>query len=71
MGRTIGRSALNKKYNREGVSVEEIKNALINGAIGKSKTDNNGNVSKLFVSDSCKVSVNVNTGNLVQTNVNL
>lgn len=68
VSRTIGHSALNEKYNRAGVSVDEIKDALVNGELGKIQTDSSGNVSRLFQGDTCKVSVNINTGNLVQTN---
>lgn len=69
IGRAIGHSGLNEKYNRTGVSVDEIKDALINGKLGKVQTDINGNVSRLFKNDSCNISVNINTGNLVQTNM--
>ena len=68
IGRAIGHSGLNEKYNRAGVSVDEIKDALINGKLGKVQTDINGNISRLFENAKCKVTVNINTGNIVQTN---
>lgn len=50
---------------REGVSIDAIKDALLHGKIRVRKTDAN---SIKFVTDKCMVSVNPNTGNLIQTN---
>lgn len=68
ISRAIGRSALNEHFNRPGVEVDDIKDVLINGEIGKSQTNSDGQTSKLFVSKKCKVSVNTDTGKLIQTN---
>ena len=68
VSRAIGRSALDVHFNRPGVEVDDIKDALVNGEIGKSQTNSAGQTSRLFVSEKCKVSVNTDTGNLVQTN---
>ena len=65
---------------REGVSIEEIKDALTNGTAGKIKAsrDKNGNIKvdkngnpmrfQKFSSDRCEVSVNPDTGDLIQCN---
>ena len=68
ISRAIGRSALDVHFNRPGVEVDDIKDALVNGEIGKSQTNSAGQTSRLFLSKKCKVSVNTDTGNLVQTN---
>lgn len=65
---------------REGVSIEAIKEALTNGTSGKVKVsrDKNGNIkfdkngnpmrSQKFTTDKCEVSVNPDTGDLIQCN---
>lgn len=53
------------KRAREGVEIEDIKDALLNGTIRIRKTDPN---SIKFVTDKCMVSINPNTGNLIQAN---
>lgn len=50
---------------REGVSIDDIKDALLHGTVRVRKTDAN---SIKFVTDKCMVSVNPNTGNLIQAN---
>lgn len=53
------------KRSRNGVSLEEIKKALLNGEVKVNKRSNN---SKKYVGDACEVSVNPETGNLIQVN---
>lgn len=71
VARTIGRSALNTHFNRPGVDVGDIKDALSNGILGKLQTNPKGQTSRLFIGVKCKVSVNIDTGILIQTNPNL
>ena len=68
VGRVIGESAANSEYNRPGVEIADIKDALLGGELRKTQTDGKGKKSQLFVGQKCKVSLNTNTGNLVQTN---
>lgn len=63
VGRALGHSGLSDKYNREGVEVDTIKDALLNGKVGKTQTD-----SVRLDSDSCMVSINPHSGILIQTN---
>lgn len=58
------RNDLQKKLPRNGVSLEEIKDALLNGKT-KSK---HGGTSILHYNDKCGVTVNSDTGNLIQVN---
>lgn len=58
------RNDLQKKLPRNGVSLEEIKDALLNGKT-KSK---HGGTSILHYNDKCGVTVNHDTGNLIQVN---
>ncbi|MCH7321772.1 minor capsid protein [Solibacillus sp. MA9] len=51
------------KRARNGVSLEEIKEALLNGNVKE-----RANQSKLYVGNTCEVSVNPETGNLIQVN---
>lgn len=50
---------------RDGVEISDIKDAIINGNIRTRKSDPD---SVKFVSDNCIVSINPNTGNLIQVN---
>lgn len=50
---------------RDGVEIEDIKDALLNGVVRERKTDID---SIKLVTDRCMVSINPNTGNLIQTN---
>lgn len=68
VGRVIGESATNSKYNRPGVEIADIKDALLNGELGKLQTDVDGQTSRLFLNEKCKVTINANTGNFIQTN---
>lgn len=53
------------KRSRNGVTLEEISSALRNGTVKINKRTNN---SRKYVGDSCEVSVNPETGNLIQVN---
>ncbi|MEG0258722.1 MAG: hypothetical protein RR651_02520, partial [Lysinibacillus sp.] len=53
------------KRARDGVSLEEIKQTLLNGKIKKNNRTVN---SKKYVGETCEVSVNPETGNLIQVN---
>ena len=50
---------------RSGVEINDIKDALLNGSVRIRKSDPN---SIKFITDKCMVSVNPNTGVLIQTN---
>lgn len=50
---------------RSGVEINDIKDALLNGSVRIRKSDSN---SIKFITDKCMVSVNPNTGVLIQTN---
>jgi len=50
---------------RDGVAINDIKNAILNGVVRTRKTDPN---SIKLVTDRCMVSINPNTGVLIQTN---
>lgn len=54
-----------KKYP---VDINDIKDALMNGQVGKTQTDKNGERSVLFLGEKCKVSINPDKGKLIQTN---
>lgn len=53
---------------RSGVSIDDIKQALLHGKYKAPKTTTNGR-SQLFYSDTCAVSVNPDTGRLIQCNL--
>ena len=53
---------------REGVSLEEVKDALFNGTVRKTAVSPGGNNSVLLVGKTAAVSVNPDTGQLIQTN---
>ncbi len=55
----------NTKRSRNGVSLEDIKSTLLKGEVKISKRTDN---SKKYVGDTCEVSVNTETGNLIQVN---
>lgn len=68
VGRVIGRAGLSKEYNREGVPVEIVRKCLTEGKQGKMQIASNGDVSVLFALDGNKVSVNPDSGIIVQVN---
>lgn len=68
VGRVIGQAGLSKEYNREGVPVEVVRKCLTEGKQGKMQTASNGDVSVLFALDGNKVSVNPDSGIIVQVN---
>ena len=68
VARVIGHSATNHKFNRAGVSMSELKEAIEKGKPGKLQTDKTGKVSQLFFSENCDITTNIHTGELVQTN---
>ncbi len=53
---------------RSGVSLEDVKQALAHGKPGKVSVTADGKRSILFIGEHCAVSVNIDTGELVQTN---
>lgn len=66
MERVIGTKEDPKTHRpRSGVSIEDIQDALLNGEVKRRKRDPN---SIKFVTDNCIVSVNPNTGILIQCN---
>lgn len=64
VGRMIGHSAPNKKYNRKGVSVEDLKRCITHG---EERTSGHEDTTML-VGSGCQVTYNPKTGVLVQTN---
>ena len=64
VGRMIGHSAPNKKYNRTGVSVEDLKRCITHG---EERTSGHEDTTML-VGSGCQVTYNPKTGVLVQTN---
>ena len=58
-----------REQGKKPVSVESIKNALTSGTVGKTKIDSNGKVSVLHIGNECMISVNPDTGVMVQANV--
>lgn len=54
---------------RTGVSITDIKQALRAGIPREPKMNKSGNISQLFQGYACEVSVNPNTGNLIQCNL--
>lgn len=64
VGRMIGHSAPNKKYNRTGVSVEDLKRCITHG---EERTSGHEDTTML-VGSGCQVTYNPKTGALVQTN---
>ena len=68
VGRMIGRSALNHKYNRPGVSTKNLLDCLKNGVIGKMQTDTSGRESILLRGAKCYIAVNPDTKELLQCN---
>lgn len=53
VGRMIGRSALNHKYNRPEVFTKNLLDCLKNGAVGKKQTDARGRGSILLRDAKC------------------
>lgn len=66
--RAIGRSGTTKKSNRDGVLIDDIKDALLNGIQGKTQVDKNGDISVLLFTEKCDVTINPDKKCLVQTN---
>ena len=64
VGRMIGHSAPNKKYNRTGVSIEELKRCITHGEERTSGHED----TIMLVGSRCQVTYNPKTGVLVQTN---
>lgn len=53
---------------RDGVTLEDIKQAVTKGTPGKYQIDKDGKPSIVFIGERCKVSINPDTGELIQTN---
>ncbi len=68
VGRAIGRAGLSKKYNREGVSIEDLFVCLKSGRVGKTQISPKGEKSVLLISDKCFISINPDKKILVQCN---
>ena len=64
VGRMIGHSAPNKKYNRTGVSIEDLKRCITHGEERTSGHED----TIMLVGSGCQVTYNPKTGVLVQTN---
>lgn len=69
VGRMIGRSALNHKYNRPGISTRNLLDCLKHGAVGKRQMNEIGNRSVMLFTDRCKITVNPYTKILIQCNI--
>ncbi len=70
VSRLIGHSGITSKSNRQGVSILDVKDALMSGTVGKTQININGKKSVLFTNEKCDVTVNPETKTLVQTNPN-
>ncbi len=70
VSRVIGNSGLSQNTNRTGVDLKDIKDALINGKLGKTQICENGDISIKFIGNKCEVAVNPNKKMLIQTNPN-
>ena len=68
IGRILGHSALDKDYNRSGVTISEMRGCLNKGAIGKFQTDKDGRPSQAYHGKGITVTVNPDTGEIVQVN---
>lgn len=69
MQRIIGTgSDPEKKTKRSGVRISDISNTLTNGIPYKIQVNNRGERSQVFIGKRCKVTVNPDTGNLIQCN---
>ena len=64
VGRMIGHSAPNKKYNRAGVSIDDLKHCITHGEERTSGHED----TIMLVGSGCQVTYNPKTGVLVQTN---
>lgn len=67
LDRIIGQVAEDKAGKRKGVPVEDVKDALLHGTVGKIST-RNGKTSVKIIGSRCDVVFNLTTGNLIQTN---
>ncbi len=75
VARMIGYSGLEdkfkqKRYNRPGVTIEEIRDCLTQGKTGKTQEHEKAGKSVVFFDGKISVTVNPTTGSLVQTNRN-
>ena len=68
VGRVIGNSALNQKYNRPGVSIEALIDCLKSGRVGKEQVSKLGERSILLKSDKCNIAINPDKRILIQCN---
>lgn len=68
IARTIGRAGVSGKYNRKGVSIEDLLACLRTGEIGKTQINPKGEKSILLISDKCFISINPDKKILVQCN---
>lgn len=68
VGRVIGESGLSSKFNRNGVSIADIKDTLKNGDIGKTIVNPKNEKSKVYIGAKCKVAINPDDGKLIQVN---
>ena len=68
VGRVIGYSALNRKYNRPGVSIEDLLDCLKVGRVGKEQVNKAGERSILLKNDKCNIAINPDTKTLIQCN---
>lgn len=58
-----------KKVRRSGVEISDIEDALFNGIAGPARIDaKTGDISKVYYNRKCKVSINPDTGVLIQCN---
>lgn len=68
IGRVLGHSALNDDFNRPGATIAEIKGCLSNGKVGKFQYDKYNRPSWAYKGNGITVSVNPDTGEIVQVN---
>ena len=68
VGRMIGNSALNQKYNRPGVSMEALLDCFKSGRVGNEQVIKLGERSILLKSDKCNIAFNPDKRILIQCN---
>ncbi|MGN8809384.1 hypothetical protein ACTNED_09000 [Absicoccus porci] len=53
---------------RQGVHIKDAKETLLKGAVGKTMTNTRGQKSIVYIGDKCSVTINPDTGMLIQIN---
>lgn len=62
------KGGLSKRLDHQAVAIEEARDAILNGKAGPIQTGERGNRSQRIEGESCVVTINPDTGELIQTN---